>query len=69
MTIYRDCVLQESKNGDAYCGAWSSVTMQDIGDLFLGRNFTGKLDDAILFNKEINQREVNNLFTMGNCCL
>lgn len=62
MSIYRDGVLKESSTGISYCDS------KDIGDLFLGKDYTGKIDDVIIFNKSLNQQEINSLFKMDTCC-
>jgi hypothetical protein len=67
MKIYRNGVLQEHSSGDADCGSGTPVC-QDIGDLFLGKGFTGELDDVIIFNKKLTQQDVNTLLSMETCC-
>lgn len=67
MKIYRNGILQESSLGDGNCGS-GPVSVQDIGDLFLGKDYTGILDDVILFNKTLSQQDVNTLLGMGTCC-
>ncbi len=68
MSIYRNGVLQNSKIGNSNCGISSTPTVQDIGDLFIGKNYTGKIDDLILFNKVLTQQEINTLFNLETCC-
>jgi hypothetical protein len=67
MKIYRNGTLQESSIGNANCGS-GTPSYQDIGDLFLGKDYTGKIDDVIIFNKTLSQQEVNSLFNMETCC-
>lgn len=67
MKIYRNGILQESSVGNGNCGS-GSPSYQDIGDLFLGKDYTGKIDDVIIFNKTLSQQEVNSLFSMESCC-
>jgi len=67
MKIYRNGILQGSSKGHASCGS-GVPNYQDIGDLFLGKDYTGKIDDVILFNKTLNQQQINTLFNMGTCC-
>ena len=67
MAIYRDGILQELSTGNVSCGS-GIPNIQDIGDLFIGRDYTGKLDDLIIFNKYLNQQEINLLFTLTPCC-
>jgi hypothetical protein len=63
MKLYRNGVATTLKEGD--CGVGVS---QNIGKLFLGKFFTGKLDDIALFNREISQDEVTQLFNLEGCC-
>lgn len=68
MSIYRNGVLQSSEIGNCICGTSTIPTVQDIGDLFIGKNYTGKIDDVILFNKVLEQQEINTLFNLETCC-
>ena len=63
MAIYRNGVLQETKSGKGDCGTIIPEA-RDIGDLFIGKKYTGKIDDVIIFNKAMNQEEVDLLFEM-----
>tara|TARA_B100001250_G_C19694916_1_gene742045 strand:- start:158 stop:958 length:801 start_codon:yes stop_codon:yes gene_type:complete len=67
MKIYRNNVLQASSMGDIVCDT-GTPSCQDIGDLFLGKDYTGKIDDLIIFNKALSQQEINDLFNMETCC-
>lgn len=49
---------------DGPCGDNS----KDLGDLIVGKLFTGVLDDVIIFNKELTSNEVTQLFEMDACC-
>lgn len=64
--IYFNGVLNETASGDANCGNFQSA--QNIGDIFVGYNFTGKIDDIILYNRELLQSEVDDLFGLKPCC-
>ncbi len=68
ISLYRDGILQGTKTGDAICGGGSVPVLQDIGDLFLGHRFTGRLDDVALFSKVLNQQEVQALYNNTACC-
>ena len=68
MKIYRNGILQNTSTGIANCGFSPPLTSQDIGDLFIGKNFTGKIDDVIIFNKDVSQSDVTTLYGMGTCC-
>lgn len=64
--LYKDGVLQDTASGTAGCGG--SVTIADIGDLFLGKGFTGILDDVFIHNREITAAEVSQLYGLGSSC-
>ena len=40
----------------------------NIGDLFIGRGFTGVIDDVILYNRELTVAEINQLQQLSPCC-
>lgn len=67
MKIYRNGVLQESSKGNADCGS-GTPSCTDIGDLFIGKDFTGSIDDVIIFNKTLSQSDVDILFNLTTCC-
>lgn len=67
MNIYRNGILQESATGMANCGS-GAPTYQDFGDLFMGKDYTGRIDDVIIFNKVLSQQDVMDLFHMEACC-
>ena len=67
MKLYRNGVLQDESLGFGDCGS-GIPSYEDVGDLFLGKDYTGKIDDVIIFNKTLNQEEVNILFNLGTCC-
>jgi hypothetical protein len=66
MKIYRDGILQQTATGPGNCGV--ATTIQDVGDLFIGMKYTGKIDDLILFKKTLTQADVDDLFQMSSCC-
>ena len=41
---------------------------EDIGDLFIGKNYSGKIDDIMIFNKALSQKEVESIFNLESCC-
>lgn len=49
-------------------GCSNPVGTNNVGDLFLGKGFTGLLDDVMIFGKELNQSEVIQLFELDACC-
>jgi hypothetical protein len=36
--------------------------------LFIGKDFTGCIDDVIIFNKKLSQSDVDVLFNLTTCC-
>ena len=67
MKIYRNGVLQESSRGNADCSS-GKPSCADIGDLFIGKDFTGSIDDVIIFNKTLSRSDVDILFKLTTCC-
>ena len=65
MVIYRDGQLQNTQIGH-YPG--NTPTPNNLGDLFIGQFYNGQIDDIIIFNKALNQQEVNSLSKMEPCC-
>jgi hypothetical protein len=65
--IYFNGKLEETVNGDGDCS--NPYTASDIGDFFIGRNYTGKIDDVLVFNRELSQAEVTELYQLVPCCL
>lgn len=64
--IYSNGNLDESENGNAQCTNLHFA--QDIGDLVIGRAFTGKIDDILIYNRELSAQEVTDLFKNEPCC-
>ena len=64
--IYFNGILNEVEIGNANC--LNQYIAQDIGDFFIGTDYTGKIDDVIIFNRELNQTEVGELYTLEPCC-
>lgn len=58
--------LDESVSGNANCG--NLHIAEDIGDIFIGSKYTGKVDDILIYNRELSQLEVNQLFALQPCC-
>jgi len=65
--IYWNGILEEFKTGNANCSNLQEV--QDIGDLFVGREFKGKIDDIIIYNKALSDSEVMQLYELDPCCV
>jgi hypothetical protein len=64
--IYLDGILSNQANGNANCT--SLHLAQDVGDLFIGKDFTGRLDDIVIYNRELTAEEVLELFELEPCC-
>lgn len=64
--IYFDGHLDESDNGNANCTR--PYLAEDIGDLFIGSSYTGKIDDILIYNRELSQAEIAELFELASCC-
>lgn len=66
MKIYRNGVLQATSDGTGiHCGLSPNP---NLGDLIIGKNFNGKIDDVIILNKAVSQQAVSGLYGMGSCC-
>ena len=64
--IYFNGVLNDSESGIAGCT--NQHIAQDIGDLFIGNYFTGKIDDILIYSRELSQDEVMELYELEPCC-
>ncbi len=64
--IYFNGVLDETKSGDAGCN--NLQLAQDIGDLFIGKRYSGKIDDIIIYDEALTATQVNLLYEMEPCC-
>ncbi len=67
LEIYRDGILRDSNTGIS--NNPNMPTYQDIGDLFIGKFYDGKIDDIAIFNISLNQSQVTEIFEMETCCL
>lgn len=61
--IFINGVLQSALQSKS-CGSNSN----NIGDLIIGKLYTGAIDDVIIFNKELSLGEVTQLYEMVPCC-
>lgn len=64
--IYFNGHLDNENIGEGTCV--NPYIAQDIGDLFIGKFFTGYIDDIIIYNREISQAEVTTLYELKPCC-
>lgn len=60
--LYVDGALFSGANGP--CGNMPA----NVGDLFLGKEYTGDLDDIFMYNRAITVAEVNQLKGLGSLC-
>ena len=66
LKVYQDGVLIEDSENVA-CASPASPSL-NIGDLYLGENLTGKLDDVIIYNRLLSQTEISQLYNLPTCC-
>ena len=64
--IYFNGALQETATGIANCS--NPHIAEDIGDFFIGTNFTGRIDDILIYNRALSPSEVTELFEVAPCC-
>ena len=65
--IYFNGNLNGMNTGNANCGSTLHLA-EDLGDMFIGKYYTGKIDDVIIYNRELSQQEVTELFNLTSCC-
>ena len=46
----------------------SGSMSRNLGDLVIGKGFNGIIDDIIIFDKVLDQNEVNQLYNQTPCC-
>ena len=64
--IYFNGNLDETESGNANCT--NLHVAADVGDMFIGNLYRGKIDDIIIYNRELSQTEVTELFELESCC-
>jgi hypothetical protein len=65
MNIYRNGLRSKRDTQIRNCGA---IT-EDWGNIYLGKDYFGDIDDVIIFDKALSQSEVNKLYNMDTCCM
>ena len=65
LKIYLNGVLT---SGMPVTGCSTIIPTINAGDLFLGKDYTGLLDDVIIYNRVLSQTEVNELYALTTCC-
>jgi hypothetical protein len=63
--IYYNSILKSSKTGNS--GSTNDLA-EDKGDVFVGFDFTGSIDDIIIYDRELSANEVLKLYEMEPCC-
>ncbi|MBC8754213.1 LamG domain-containing protein [Kordia sp. YSTF-M3] len=65
--------LELYRNGvsttDIIAGTSNSCGMPPLGDLILGEDFNGLLDDIIIYDHVLSQSEITTLYNLPGCCL
>ncbi len=64
MRIYRNEILSSVVYAD-YCSSNINTLVKDV---FIGKDFTGSLDNIFIYNKTLNSTEINQLFNLGSSC-
>lgn len=64
MTLYQNGKQMEQKISETQ----DVISPENIGDLIIGRFFNGAIDDIAIFDKELTQAEVLELYTIESCC-
>lgn len=65
--LFFNGLVNEVANGDGNCGS-SFQPAQDVGDVFIGFGFTGKIDDIIIYNRVLTESEITELNELNSCC-
>lgn len=65
--IYINGILIETETVVDICGG-GPATMNNVGELIIGYGYRGSLDDLILYDREISQAEVTQLYELDACC-
>jgi hypothetical protein len=66
LKVYQDGTLIEDMQ-NAVCNITPTASL-DMGDLFIGDNFKGTLDDIIIYNRLLSPSEVAQLAVLAACC-
>lgn len=65
LKLYLNGVLTDEQSAT---GCSINTPTLNAGDLFLGKDFTGLLDDVIIYNRVLTQSEITELHTLTPCC-
>ncbi|MCC6410430.1 MAG: LamG domain-containing protein [Saprospiraceae bacterium] len=66
--IYQDGQLKNSASGNVVGCIPALQPSQDQGDLLLGVDYKGKIDDVFIYNRALSAAEVQTLFLADACC-
>lgn len=66
LKLYRNGILTTETKGTG-CNPQAPPTL-NTGDLFLGKNFDGLLDDVIIYNRILTSAEIKELYQLPVCC-
>lgn len=61
-SIYFNGTLQEQDSNTDSC------VDPNLGEVFIGADFTGRIDDILLYNRALSAAEVTELFNLTACC-
>lgn len=64
-TLYKNGIAASPIQESSGNGSMS----RNLGDLVIGRGFNGVIDDIMIFDKVLDQNEVNQLYNLTPCCL
>ena len=67
MSLFIDGEFQAISFGDANC--INPPVSQDQGTLFLGKYFTGVMDDVLIYDRALSSEEIQQLFEWEPCCM
>ena len=67
MSLHINGEFQGISFGDANC--INPPQVQDQGTLFLGKYFTGVLDDVLIYDRALSSEEIQQLFAWEPCCV
>ncbi len=65
LKLYRNGILT-SKIPLSDCS--TNIPSINAGDLFLGKDYTGLLDDVLIYDHILSQSEINQLYALPACC-
>lgn len=64
--LYFNGLLNAEGSGNGGCT--NLHLAEDIGDFFIGKDFNGRLDDILIYNRELSANEVDELYNLEPCC-